>query len=88
MYEWGKMSFRDLTLGTLRHLAKIDSPKEYAVMKKEDVELHVTNSLNGSHWEVTLQMDFHKKVDQMETLTGTKMKWLQEETACNIINKL
>lgn len=56
IYEWGKMSIRDLTLGTLRHLAKIDSPEEYAKLKKEDVKGHVTNSLNGSHWDVAMAL--------------------------------
>lgn len=44
--------------------------------------------LNGSHWEVTLQMDFHKKVDQMETLTkaitGLLPKQAQQEAMARV----
>ena len=44
--------------------------------------------LNGSHWEVTLQMDFHKKVDQMDTLTkaitGLLPKQAQQEAMARV----
>lgn len=51
-YEWSKMLVKDLTLGTLRHLAKIDSPKKYGKFKSESVKIYANNSLNGSHWDI------------------------------------
>lgn len=52
IYEWSKMIKKDLTLGTLRHLAKIDSPKKYGKFKSESVNYHAQESLNGSHWDI------------------------------------
>ena len=34
IYEWDRMVKKDLGLGTLRHLAKLDSPKKYEEFKK------------------------------------------------------
>ena len=56
IYEWGKMVCRDLTLGTLRHLAKVDSPEEYAKFKSESVKHHAYESLNGSHWDIAMAL--------------------------------
>ena len=56
VYQWEKMVQRDLTLGTLRHLAKLDSPEEYAKFKNESVQYHARESLNGSHWDVAMAL--------------------------------
>ena len=52
IYEWERMSKKDLTLGTLRYFASIDSPHLYKEFKKEQAEHYVKESLNGSHNDV------------------------------------
>lgn len=56
VYQWEKMVQRDLTLGTLRHLAKLDSPDEYAKFKNESVKYYAKESLNGSHWDIAMAL--------------------------------
>ena len=56
VYQWEKMVQRDLTLGTLRHLAKLDSPDEYAKFKNEAVKYYTKESLNGSHWDIAMAL--------------------------------
>lgn len=56
VYNWENMVTRDLTLGTLRHLAKIDDPEAYAKFKSESVKYYAKESLNGSHWDVAMAL--------------------------------
>lgn len=50
--EWTKMTRHDYSIGTIRYYASIDSPKEYAEYKKEQIENHVKDALNGSHYDI------------------------------------
>lgn len=52
IYEWERMIRKDLTLGTLRYYASIDSPELYKDFKKEQAEHYVKESLNGSHNDI------------------------------------
>lgn len=52
IYEWERMSKKDLTLGTLRHFASIDSPQLYKEFKREQADYYVKESLNGSHNDI------------------------------------
>lgn len=52
IFEWEKMTKKDLTLGTLRYYASIDNPEEYNNFKKVQAESHVKNSLSGSHNDI------------------------------------
>lgn len=52
IYEWERMIKKDLTLGTLRYYASIDSPDLYKTFKKEQAEHYVKESLNGSHNDI------------------------------------
>ncbi len=52
MYEWERMVQKDLSLGTLRYYASIDSPSEYTKFKKEQATVHIQDSLNGSHNDI------------------------------------
>jgi P4 family phage/plasmid primase-like protien len=52
IYEWERMVKKDLTLGTLRHFASIDSPQLYKEFKNEQAEHFVKESLNGSHNDI------------------------------------
>jgi P4 family phage/plasmid primase-like protien len=50
--EWSKMVRKNLTLGTLRYYASIDSPDEYAEFKAKQGEKHLKNALDGSHHDI------------------------------------
>ena len=52
LYEWSKMIKKDMTIGTLKHYAKKDNPKEYEKIIKDQIKPHIENSLNGSHNDI------------------------------------
>jgi len=52
IYQWERMTKRDLTIGTLRHYASIDNPVEYKKYKEEETNKHIMTSLDGSHNDV------------------------------------
>jgi P4 family phage/plasmid primase-like protien len=52
IYQWERMTKRDLTLGTLKYYAKKDNPEEYKKLKEEHVEKHIAESLSGSHNDI------------------------------------
>lgn len=52
IYQWDRMTKRDLTIGTLRHYASIDNPVEYKKYKEEQANKHIMASLDGSHNDV------------------------------------
>lgn len=52
IYEWDRMIKKDLTLGTIRYYASIDSPELYKEFKKEQAEHYVKESLNGAHNDI------------------------------------
>jgi len=52
IYEWERMVKKDLTLGTLKYFASIDSPQLYKIFKNEQAEHFVKESLNGSHNDI------------------------------------
>ncbi len=56
IYQWERMVQRDLTLGTLRHLAKVDNPEEYSKFKNESAQYYAKESLNGSHWDIAMTL--------------------------------
>lgn len=52
IYEWERMTKKDLTLGTLHYYASIDNPDMYQEFKKEQSEHHIKASLCGSHNDI------------------------------------
>jgi P4 family phage/plasmid primase-like protien len=52
IYEWERMTKRDLTIGTLKYYASVDNPDGYKEFKKKQSEIHAKNSLNGSHNDI------------------------------------
>lgn len=52
IYQWERMVKKDLSLGTLKYFAKMDSPKEYHTYKQEKAQKHITESLEGSHNDI------------------------------------
>jgi P4 family phage/plasmid primase-like protien len=52
IYQWERMVKKDLTLGTLRYYASVDSPSKYDIFKKEQATTHIHESLSGSHNDI------------------------------------
>jgi P4 family phage/plasmid primase-like protien len=52
IYQWERMIAKDLTLGTLRYYASVDSPELYRDFKKEQATKYIHESLNGSHNDI------------------------------------
>jgi P4 family phage/plasmid primase-like protien len=52
IYQWERMTKKDLTIGTLKHYASIDNPAEYKKYKEEQANKHIMASLDGSHNDV------------------------------------
>ena len=52
IYEWERMTPKELSLGTLHYYASIDSPDLYKKYKQKQSEKHVQESLNGSHNDI------------------------------------
>lgn len=56
IYEWGRMTKKEITIGTLKYYASIDSPQAYADFKKEQCDYHIRESLSGSHNDIAKVM--------------------------------
>ena len=54
IYQWDRMTKKDLTLGTLRYYASVDSPDRYKEFKKERSTKYIHESLNGSHNDIAM----------------------------------
>lgn len=52
IYQWERMTKKDLTIGTLKHYASIDNPVEYKKYKQEQGDKYIMASLDGSHNDV------------------------------------
>jgi P4 family phage/plasmid primase-like protien len=52
IYEWERMTKKDLTLGTLRYYASVDNPVLYQEFKTEQTEQYIKDSLSGSHNDI------------------------------------
>ena len=52
IYQWERMIKKDVTIGTLKYYASIDSPEKYKEFKNEQATKHIHESLNGSHNDI------------------------------------
>lgn len=52
IHEWERMTKKDLTMGTLKYYASIDSPEQYKEFQREQTEHYIRESLNGSHNDI------------------------------------
>jgi len=52
IYEWGRMTKKDKTIGTLKHYAKYDNPEKYAEFIKNQADPLIRDALNGSHTDI------------------------------------
>jgi P4 family phage/plasmid primase-like protien len=76
IYEWERMVKKDLTLGTLRHFASIDSPQLYKEFKREQSEHYVKESLNGSHNDIAKVL-FSEYGNEFVCASITGKTWFQ-----------
>lgn len=51
-YEWEKMTKGDMTIGTLRYYASMDSPDQYKQFKREQTDKIIDDSLSGTHNDI------------------------------------
>lgn len=52
IYEWDRMYKTDMTIGTIKYYASIDSPGKYNELKKAERDKYLQLSLNGSHNDI------------------------------------
>lgn len=74
--EWEHMVKRDLTIGTLRHFASMDSPEEYKKFCAERSNKHVLASLEGSHNDVAKAL-YEEYGDIFRCASITNKIWFQ-----------
>lgn len=52
IYEWERMTKTDMTIGTLKYFASIDSPGKYEEFKKKERDTYLDRSISGSHNDI------------------------------------
>jgi P4 family phage/plasmid primase-like protien len=77
-YEWNRMEKRDMTVGSLKYMAKIDNPERYSELMTEFMKPHLTKSmdLNGSHNDIAKAL--YQKYDSDYVCSSIQFKtWFQ-----------
>jgi P4 family phage/plasmid primase-like protien len=52
IYQWERMTKKDLTIGTLQYYASVDNPEKYREFKNDQANKYIHESLNGSHNDI------------------------------------
>lgn len=76
IYQWDRMTKKDLTLGTLRYYASVDSPERYRDFKKEQSTKYIHESLNGSHNDIAMVLSSEYGNEFVCASIGSKV-WFQ-----------
>jgi P4 family phage/plasmid primase-like protien len=76
IYQWERMTKKDLTIGTLRYFASVDNPTEYRKFKEEQSQKHILASLEGSHNDVAKAL-FAEYGDEFVCASITNNLWFQ-----------
>lgn len=76
IYQWERMTKKDLTIGTLRHYASIDNPVEYKKYKEEQTNKHIMASLDGSHNDVAKAL-YAEYSDEFVCASVANKVWFQ-----------
>lgn len=76
IFEWERMVKKDITLGTLRYYASIDSPQEYQEFKRKQADRYMDESLTGSHNDVA-QILYAEFGDEFVCASITGKVWFQ-----------
>jgi len=74
--EWDKMKKKSLSIGTLKHLANVDSPEEYKKFKAENVEKKVRIAIEGAHNDIAKIM-FEEFGDEFKCASIRGKAWYQ-----------
>ena len=74
--KWQTMKKQDITIGTLRYYASIDSPEEYRKFKTEQSIKHVQSSLDGSHNDIA-KLLYSEYSDEFVCVSITSKSWFQ-----------
>ena len=76
VYQWDRMTKKDLTLGTLRYYAKTDNLDEYNKFKAEESNSHLQDSMSGSHYNIGKIM-YAEYGDEFVCSSILNKKWYQ-----------
>ena len=76
IYQWERMTKKDLTLGTLKHYASIDNPEKYKEFKREQSTKYIQESLNGSHNDVARSL-YEEYGDEFVCASISSKIWFQ-----------
>lgn len=52
IYAWDRMTKEDMTIGTLKYYASVDSPEKYKEFKRENSDKILQEALSGSHNDI------------------------------------
>ena len=100
IYEWEKMETKNLTIGTLKHYAKNDSPDKYDKLLKELNKSSITKVLNRSTHSSIAKVLYNKypeeficaSIDRKIWYRYVKQTWDQDDSGitlrCRINNAL
>lgn len=76
VYQWERMTKRELGLGTLRYYAKIDNESAYNAFKTERAKKHIEASLEGSHNDIAKAL-FEEYGDEFVCANIRNKVWYQ-----------
>lgn len=76
IYQWDRMTKRELGLGTLRYYAKIDNPDQYRAFKTERAKQHIVDSIDGSHNDIAKAL-FEEYGDEFVCSNIVPKGWFQ-----------
>jgi P4 family phage/plasmid primase-like protien len=76
IYQWDRMTPKDLTVGTLRYYASVDSPDKYREFKNAQSTKYIHESLNGSHNDIAKVL-YEKYGDKFVCASISSKAWFQ-----------
>lgn len=76
IFQWERMTRKDLTLGTLRYYASVDNPVEYNKFKSELCNKYIKASLEGSHNDIAKAL-YAEYGDEFVCASYTNKIWFQ-----------
>lgn len=73
---WGKMWKGKWSIGSLKYLAKVDSPEEFNKIADDRSEIYIRDSLNGSHNDIAKAL-YEKYGTEIVCADITNKRWYQ-----------
>lgn len=81
LFQWERMTRRNLTLGTLKYMVSLDSPEEYKKYKNEVAVHHFKQAVQGSHNDIAKVL-FCRYGDQFVCSSIATKTWYQFTNPC------